>query len=157
MNTNEGNNITVPTPDGQLTLPLDNGLRTKAYWLTAGAGFNLAHGWSVHNAAQIMQDQQEWNAILPFDVQDTATAVSTYLTQYWGSYRQGRVTIPAGDTIYNVTARGSKYTLTYPNVLDVNGKPTAYNAANGLLSPGGEWHVAKPISAFGGFRFNRSS
>ena len=148
MNTNEGNNITVPTPDGQLTLPLDNGLRTKAYWLTAGAGFNLAHGWSVDNAAQIMQDQQEWNAILPFDVQDTATAVSTYLTQYWGSYRQGRVTIPAGDTIYNVTARGSKYTLTYPNVLDVNGKPTAYNAANGLLSPGGEWHVAKPISAF---------
>src|SRR6266480_4913384 len=70
MYTNEGNDITVPTPDGQLTLPLDNGLRTKAYWLTAGAGFNLAHGRTV------------------------------------------------------------------------------YNAANGLLSPGGEWHVAKPLSAF---------
>ena len=148
MNTNEGNNITVPTPDGQLLLPLDNGLRTKAYWLTASAGFSLAHGWSVENAAQIMHDQQEWNAILPFDVQDTATAVSTYLTQYWGSYRQGRVTVPAGDTIYSVTARGSKYTLTYPNVLDVNGKTTAYNNSNGLLSPGGEWHVSKPLSAF---------
>src|SRR5256886_1169304 len=148
MNTNEGNNITVPTPDGQLLLPLDNGLRTKAYWLTVGAGFNLAHGWNVENTAQLMHDQQEWNAILPFDVQDTATAVSTYLPQYWGSYRQGRVTVPAGDTIYSVTARPAKYTLTYPNVLDVNGKTTAYNNSNGLLSPGGEWHVSKPLSAF---------
>src|SRR5439155_1360062 len=148
MNTNEGNNITVPTPDGQLLLPLDNGLRTKAYWLTVGGGFNLAHGWSVDNTAQLMHDQQEWNAILPFDVQDTATAVSSWLTQYWGSYRQGRVTIPAGDTIYSVTARGSKYTLTYPNVLDVNGNRTAFNNSNGLLSPGGEWHVSKPLSAF---------
>ena len=148
MNTNEGNNITVPTPDGQLLLPLDNGLRTKAYWLTVGGGFNLAHGWNVENTAQLMHDQQEWNAILPFDVQDTATAVTTWLTQYWGSYRQGRVTIPAGDTLYSVTARGSKYTLTYPNVLDVNGNRTAFNNSNGLLSPGGEWHVSKPLSAF---------
>src|SRR2546422_7970509 len=29
MNTNEGNNITVPTPDGQLLLPLDHGLQTN--------------------------------------------------------------------------------------------------------------------------------
>jgi len=148
MNTNEGNNIAVPTPDGQLLLPLDHGLKTKAYWLTATAGFNIAKGWNVENSAQIMQDQQEWNAILPFDVQDTATAVNTYLTQYWGSYRQGRVVVPAGDTIYSITARSPKYTLTYPNVLNATGSPTAYNNANGLLSPGGEWHVSKPISAF---------
>ncbi|HEY6809368.1 MAG TPA: TonB-dependent receptor [Gemmatimonadales bacterium] len=148
MNTNEGNNITVPTPDGQLLLPLDNGLRTKAYWLTAAAGFNLSGGWNVENSAQIMQNQQEWNAILPFDVMDTATAVNQYLTQYWGSYHQGQVTVPANDTIYTVTARNYGYKLTYPNVLDASGKPIAYNAANGLLSPGGEWHVAKPISAF---------
>src|SRR3989442_7591320 len=148
MNTNEGNNIAVPTPDGQLLLPLDHGLKTKAYWLTATAGFNIAKGWNVENSAQIMQDQQEWNAILPFDVQDTGTAVNSYLTQYWGSYRQGRVVVPPGDTIYSITARSPKYTLTYPNVLNATGSPTAYNNANGLLSPGGEWHISKPISAF---------
>ena len=148
MNTNEGNNIAVPTPDGQLLLPLDHGLKTKAYWLTATAGFNFAKGWNVDNSAQIMQDQQEWNAVLPFDVQDTATAVNAYLSQYWGSYRQGRVVVPAGDTIYSTTVRSPKYTLTYPNVLNATGGPTAYSNANGLVSTGGEWHISKPISAF---------
>src|SRR4029077_15640339 len=148
MNTNEGNNIQVPTPDGQLLLPLDHGLQTKAYWLTATAGFNLAKGWNVENSAQIMNDQQEWNAILPFDVLDTGTFVNSYLTQYWGNYRQGRVAVPAGDTIYSIVVHNPKYTLTYPNVLSATGSATAYNNANGLLSPGGEWHVSKPISAF---------
>ena len=148
MNTNEGNNIAVPTPDGQLVLPLDHGLKTKAYWLTATAGFNLAKGWNVENSAQIMDDQQEWNAILPFDVLDTGTFVNSYLTQYWGNYRQGRVAVPAGDTIYSIAVHNPKYTLTYPNVLSATGSPTVYNNANGLLSPGGEWHVSKPLSAF---------
>src|SRR2546428_12755085 len=59
MNTNEGNNIAVPTPDGQLLLPLDHGLKTKAYWLTATAGFKIAKGRNVQNSAPIMHDQQE--------------------------------------------------------------------------------------------------
>ncbi len=163
MNTNEGNNIAVPTPDGQLLLPLDHGLKTKAYWLTAAAGFNFAKGWNVDNSAQIMQDQQEWNAILPFDVQDAATAVNSYLTQYWGSYAFGVLqkngTIPAGRFMCN-GSNGTNcpggagvvgtptVTLTYPNVLDATGSPTIYNNPNGLLSPGGEWHVSKPLSAF---------
>ena len=33
-------------------------------------------------------------------------------------------------------------------MLDVNGNRTAFNNSNGLLSPGGEWHVSKPLSAF---------
>ena len=160
-NTNEGNNISVPTPDGQLVLPLDQGLRTKAYWLTAGVGFNLAHGWNIENNAQIMQDQQQWNAIVPFDVMPAATAVSQYLSSYWGNYYKGVLqspakpsctycgSIPAGATVDSInTLPGFTYTLKYPNVLDVNGNPTAYDNANGLLSPGGEWHVSKPISAF---------
>jgi len=163
MNTNEGNNIQVPTPDGQLLLPLDHGLQTKAYWLTATAGFNFAKGWNVENSAQIMNDQQEWNAILPFDVQDASTAVTSWLTQYWGSYAFGVLqkngTIPAGRFMCN-GSNGTNcpggagvvgtptVTLTYPNVLDASGKPTPYNNPNGLLSPGGEWHISKPLSAF---------
>jgi iron complex outermembrane recepter protein len=153
MNTNEGNGITVPTPDGQLTLPLDNGLRTKAYWLTAAAGFNLAQGWNIENSAQIMQNQQEWNAIVPFDVMPTATFVNSYLTGYWGSYAggvfQNTGKIPKTAKIDSITVSGTPtYTLTYPNVLNASGAATAYNNANGLLAPGGEWHVAKPLSAF---------
>jgi len=153
MNTNEGNGITVPTPDGQLTLPLDNGLKTKAFWLTATAGFNLAQGWNIENSAQIMQNQQEWNAIVPFDVMPAASFVNSYLTGYWGGYAGGVFKktgkIPASAAIDSITVAGTPtYTLTYPNVLSANGTPTAYNNANGLLAPGGEWHIAKPIAAF---------
>ena len=153
MNTNEGNGISVPTPDGQLTLPLENGLLTHAYWLTADAGFNLANGWNVENAAQLMANHQEWNAIVPFDVMDTSAAVGQYITQYWGSYYQGilqgRGTIPGNATNLSITVQpGYKYHMTYPNALSPGGTPLAYSDANGLLSPGGEWHVNKPISAF---------
>src|SRR3954469_20308142 len=42
MSTPEGIDIQVPTPDGPLTLPLDNGLRTQATWFTADASFDLS-------------------------------------------------------------------------------------------------------------------
>ncbi len=153
MNTNEGNGISVPTPDGQLGLPLQNGLLTQAYWLTADAALDLSNGWNVENAAQLMQDHQEWNAIVPFDVMDTSAAVNQWLTQYWGSYYQGVLqgngTIPGTATNLSVSVQpGYRYSLTYPNVLSPNGAPMAYDNSNGLLSPGGEWHVAKPIGAF---------
>ena len=153
MNTNEGNGITVPTPDGQLTLPLDHGLKTKAFWLTATAGFNLAQGWNVENSAQIMQNQQEWNAIVPFDAMTDTAQVQSWLTGYWGSYAFGVLqkngTIPAGRFMTGAGTVGTPtFTLTYPNVLNASGKPTVYNNPNGLLSPGGEWHIAKPLSAF---------
>src|SRR5207249_8524003 len=35
MNTNEGLDISVPLPTGTLQLPLENGIRTRGYWLTA--------------------------------------------------------------------------------------------------------------------------
>ena len=41
MNTPEGLDLRVPTPTGDLTLPLDNGLKTKATWFTADASFDL--------------------------------------------------------------------------------------------------------------------
>lgn len=153
MNTNEGNNINVPTPDGQMNLPLDNGLQTKAYWLTATAGFNLANGWAIENSAQLMNDHQEWNALVPGDVMPADTAVRRYLTQYWGSYYQGVLqgngTIPAAAESLSIHVQpGYSYGLTYPNVTDVNGNPTPFSNANGLLAPGQDIHVVKPINAF---------
>ncbi|MHB1686115.1 MAG: TonB-dependent receptor [Ignavibacteriaceae bacterium] len=125
MNTIEGNNISVPIPDGRLNLPLDHGLLTKAYWLTADFGLNFSDNWSIENIAQIMGNKQEWNALLPFDVK----TVGDYI---------GGLNLPAGST----------YKLFYTNVFDATGKRVEYNTSNGLIAPGGEWHVEKPMTAF---------
>ncbi|HUI63771.1 MAG TPA: TonB-dependent receptor [Bacteroidota bacterium] len=129
MNTEEGDHISVPTPTGTLTFPLSNGLRTKASWVTADAGFNFENGWSFQNTAQIMQDDQEWNAIVPFNVMTSS--------DYFNS-----LGFPAGST----------FQLLYTNLLDGKGNKLPFdpssNAGLGLVAPGGEWHVEKPISAF---------
>ena len=64
MNTNEGLDLEVPTPDGKLRLPLDNGLRTDATWFTIDAAFDLPSEWHLQNTAQAMRNDQEWNALL---------------------------------------------------------------------------------------------
>ena len=125
MTTPEGNHIRVPIPTGELELPLDNGLRTDATWLTADAAFDLANGWRIQNTAQVMRNAQEWNAIVPFDI------------------------LPAQDWIAGQSLP-SGYTgqLFFTNVPDVNGRRTPFNTANGLVAPSGEWHVEKPLTAF---------
>jgi hypothetical protein len=125
MSTNEGNHIRVPIPPGELELPLDDGLRTKAYWLTADANFEFGGGWSVQNTAQIMQNEQGWNAIVPFNVQTAADWVNS-------------LGLPAGSTSR----------LFFTNHLGNNGNPLPFDTPNGLVAPGGEWHVEKPLSAF---------
>ena len=131
MNTLEGNDIRVPTPNGQLELPLDNGLRTVAGWLTADVAFDLSNGWRLQNAAQAMQNAQQWNAIVPSDVMSAADFVTRPVNQ-------GGLGFPAG----------TQFTYTYTNRLDETGKPMPFSTANGLVAPGGEWHVEKPLSAF---------
>jgi outer membrane receptor protein involved in Fe transport len=124
MNTDEGNDISVPTPDGRLNLPLDHGLYTNAYWLTADVGFNFENGWGIENAAQIMSNNQEWNAILPFDVMTKDAFINS-------------LNLPSG---YN-----AELFYTHPD----NGLAAqTFNTPNNLIAPGGEWHVNKPISAF---------
>ena len=125
MSTNEGNHILVPIPTGNLELPLDDGLRTKAYWLTADASFDFGGGWTVQNTAQVMQNDQGWNAIVPFNVQTA------------GDFFNGRG-FPAGST----------YQLFFTNHKDNDGNTIRFNTANGLVAPSGEWHVEKPLSAF---------
>ena len=131
MNTLEGNDIRVPTPNGQLELPLDNGLRTVAGWLTADVAFDLSNGWRLQNAAQAMQNAQQWNAIVPSDVMSAADFVTRPVNQ-------GGLGFPAG----------TQFTYTYTNRLDETGKPMPFSTSNGLVAPGGEWHVEKPLSAF---------
>jgi outer membrane receptor protein involved in Fe transport len=122
----------VPTPTGDLNLPLDNGLRTSAQWYTADVGFDPTKEWHIQNTAQFMQDQQEWNALVP----STAVPATDFATASKG---QGGLGLPAGTTL----------SLTYTNVFDPTGKThLPFSTPNGLLAPGQLIHVAKPLSAF---------
>ena len=130
MITNEGVDITVPTPNGPLQLPLDNGLRTKAFWFTGDVGLDLSKDWHLQNTAQVMQNSQEWNAMPSggiFTAQDFIT----------GKPDQGGLGFPAGTT--------GQYFFT--NVFDAKGQKLAFNTPNGLVASPGEWHIEKPISA----------
>lgn len=131
MNTREGLDLTVPTPDGPLSLPLGDGIRTRAAWLTADAAFEFGEGWRIQNTAQVMSDDEGWNAILPFDVMPA----SEFVTRATSA---GGLGFPAG----------TPFQFTYTNVVDGKGNPQPYSTANGLVSPGGEWHVSKPLTAF---------
>ncbi len=132
FNSPEALNLRVPTPIGDQDLPLDNGLRTQAQWYTADAGFDLTKDWHLQNTAQYMQDQQEWNALVP----SSAIPATDFATTIKG---QGGLGFPAGSTLQ----------LFYTNVFDVTGKiHLPFSTANGLVAPGQLIHVAKPISAF---------
>jgi iron complex outermembrane recepter protein len=131
MNTNEAVGLRVPIPTGDLRLPLDNGLRTGAVWLTGDVGLDLSGGWHLQNTAGIMRNDQEWNALVP----SNAMTVEDFLT---GPRGQGGLGFPAGSTIE----------LTNTNHFDAEGNPLPFTTANGLVAPGQLIHVAKPMSAF---------
>jgi iron complex outermembrane receptor protein len=130
FSTLEAVDLRIPTPAGDLTLPLDNGLKTKATWFTADVAFDLAKDWHLQNTAQVMQNDQEWNALIPFNV----VAAPDYVT---GPPSQGLLGFPEGTTF--------QYFLT--NHFDATGVRLPFDTPNGLVAPGGEWHVDKPISA----------
>jgi len=130
FNTNEGLGLSVPTPTGTQQLPLDNGLRTQAQWFTVDAAFDMKNDWHFRNSAQVMHDNQEWNALVP----SNAMTVSDFLH---GSPGQGGLGINDGSTIQ----------LTYTNLLDPEGNHLPFSTPNGLVAPGQDIHVAKPISA----------
>jgi outer membrane receptor protein involved in Fe transport len=153
MNTAEGLNLRVPTPGGDLELPLGDGLRTRATWLTADLAFDIGDGWNVRNSAQIMQNDQGWNAMLPFDVMPADAAVQSFLESYYGSYYAGVLqaegVIPAdAESLVVTVAPGADYRLLYTNHVDALGNPLAFDTPNGLLAPGGQWHIEKPMAAF---------
>jgi len=126
--------VRVPIPTGELELPLDDGLRTKASWLTADLGLTFEDGWKFQNTAQVMQNDQSWNAILPFD----AMPADTFAVQ------EIRRLADAGLVDPNIAT----YQFFFTNHFDPFGKHGAFDTPNGLLAPGGEWHVEKPLTAF---------
>jgi iron complex outermembrane recepter protein len=130
MNTAEGLDLEVPTPDGSLRLPLDNGLRTDATWFTVDAAFDLANDWRIQNTAQVMQNDQEWNALLGNNLVTASDFLSGVL----------------GDTVVPLPP-GTTAQLVYTNHFDDFGNRLAYDNPNGLVALAGEWHVRKPISA----------
>jgi outer membrane receptor protein involved in Fe transport len=130
FNTNEALDLTVRTPVGQLTLPLDNGLRTNAQWFTVDASFDLGDDWHLRNSGQVMGNHQEWNALVP----SNAMTVADFLN---GPKGQGGLGMPAGSTLQ----------LTYTNHFDDLGNPISFDTPNGLVAPGQLIHVNKPISA----------
>jgi outer membrane receptor protein involved in Fe transport len=124
FNTNEGLDLRVPTPSGDLTLPLDNGLRTQATWFTVDAGLDLGQDWHLQNTAQVMHNNQEHNAIVPNNA------------------------LPAADYIASLGFPvGSTGQFFFTNQLDPTGAKLPFDTPNGLVAPAIEWHVAKPISA----------
>jgi iron complex outermembrane recepter protein len=131
MNTSEVLGLSVPTPTGRQDLPVDDGLRTVASWFTADAAFDMKNDWHLRNSAQVLHDDQQWNALVPQNVM----TVGDYVT---GPKGQAALGLPAGSTIQ----------LFYTNVRDAAGNPIPFNTPNNLVAPGQDIHVSKPISAF---------
>jgi outer membrane receptor protein involved in Fe transport len=130
MNTPEGLDLRVSTPGDDLTLTLDNGLKTDATWFTADVGLDLSDEWHLQNTAQVMRNAQEWNAILPFNLVPAAE----FATRPTGS---GGLGFPAGSTAQ----------IFFTNHDTPTGTPLPFDTPNGLVAPSGEWHVEKPLTA----------
>jgi iron complex outermembrane receptor protein len=130
MNTPEGLDLRITTPGDDLILPLDNGLKTNATWFTADVGLDISDEWHLQNTAQVMRNAQEWNAILPFNI----ISATDYATLATGS---GGLGFPAGSTAQ----------ITFTNHFDGLGNHAIFDTPNGLVAPGGEWHVEKPLTA----------
>ena len=130
MNTPEALNLRVTTPTGDLRLPLDNGLKTDATWFTADVSLDLSDEWHFQNTAQVMQNVQEWNALIA----DNVLTVAEWVTAPAG---QAGLGLPAGTTAQ----------LTFTNNFDNAGNPLPFDTPNGLVAPGQLAHVSKPISA----------
>jgi iron complex outermembrane recepter protein len=132
MVTPEGVEISVPTPTGPLSLPLDNGLKTKATWFTVDVSLDLSEDWHLQNTAGVMQNNQEWNAI----PNGNLFTAADFITAPLGS---GGLGFPAGST--------GQYFFTNHFTADTLRSPLPFDTPNGLVARQGEWHIDKPISA----------
>jgi iron complex outermembrane receptor protein len=134
FNSREGVDIQVPLPTGEeLTLPLDDGIRTKAGWLTGQFNINFGEDWNFEDIAQSLSAEHAWNAISPANPE-----IATEFAQKTLNGLIANGTVPAGST----------YQLLFTNHLDGKGNKLPFNTPNGLIDAGGEFHVEKPLSSF---------
>ena len=98
--------------------PLDNGLRTDATWFTVDAAIDLDENWRIQNTAQVMQNDQEWNALLP----NNMVTADEYIAS---------LGLPVGTTAQ----------LFYTNHFDEFGDRLPFNTPNNFVALAGEWHV----------------
>jgi outer membrane receptor protein involved in Fe transport len=122
MTSREGTNKVIPLPqgNGEFALPLENGIGGTGASLNLDFGMTLAGRWEFRNVARVMNLEHEWNAMLPFTVQDK------------DEYIQGLLD----------STGGTNSELVYTESAD------DFDTSNDLVSLGGQWHVEKPVTNF---------
>lgn len=136
LTSNEGVDVEVPLPrgNGDLVLPLDKGISTKASYVTGQFNYNFAGDWEFENIARVMSADNQWNAMPPGQLLQGTAYAQGILN---GLISNG--TVPAGST----------FQLLFTNHKDARtGNKLPFDTANGLVSTGGLFHVDKPISDF---------
>ena len=132
--TNEAVDLEIPLPTGDdKRLPVDDGIKTKGTWVTGQFDFNLGADWQLENIARVMSVDQNWNA-LPSDTLLTADEYAQSVTNFY----IGEKFVPPGTT----------YQLFFTNHFDASGNKLPFDTANGLVRPGGLWHIEKPVLDF---------
>lgn len=127
LTTNDGNQVRVPLPlgNGELTLPLDNGIAQTGGTLMADLRLTFGDGWTIQNTARAMNLDHQWNALVPFEIVDASQFVADSLASL--------------DTLGFPGATGS---VTYAD------DGSAFSTPNDLLNVAGEWHIEKPLTNF---------
>ncbi|MCI0414005.1 TonB-dependent receptor [bacterium] len=132
----EGVNLTIPLVRGDdLVFPLDDGIHTQGGWVQGNVNFQFGDGWEFEDIVQSMSVDHIWNAMVP-GAPELATDFAQRVLN--GLISNGTV------------APGSTFQLLYTNFGrdPVTGAKIPFSTPNGLINPGQEFHVQKPISSF---------
>jgi outer membrane receptor protein involved in Fe transport len=112
--------IPLPSNNGELTLPLQDGIAQTGGTLMVDVAIALDNGWNLRNTGRAMNLDHQWNALLPFEIVDADSYVAGQLA----------------------ATGGANAALAYADDGSTFGTP------NNLLSLGGLWHVEKPVTNF---------
>jgi outer membrane receptor protein involved in Fe transport len=133
--TKEAVGTEIPLPEGSknVQLPLDDGIKTKGTWVTGQLDFNFAGDWQFENIARVMSVDQNWNALVSSDLLSAADFAQIVLNNFINN---------------GLVPPGTTYQLLLTNHVDASGNKLPFDSANGLVRPGGLWHIEKPVSDF---------
>ncbi len=112
--------IPLPSDNGEMTLPLEDGIAQTGGTLMADITVTLNSGWTLRNTGRAMNLKHQWNALLPFEIVSATDFVADQLA----------------------ATGGASASLTFTD------DGSTFNTPNGLLNLGGLWHVEKPVSNF---------